>query len=80
MARWLQQLLGGDNGLARNGRATFELDWGSLAIEVRELPPRRVALLSLPQLDVRFLYDPALRSQAHAWIAHFDHHTQRGGG
>jgi hypothetical protein len=80
LARWLEQLVGDDHGMAREGRARLALDWGMLEVETAELPPRRVALLRLPQLDVRFRYDPALRDQARAWIAYFDHHTQRGGG
>jgi hypothetical protein len=80
LARWLRQLVGEDHGIEDEGRASVRLDWGQLGIETRELAPRRIALLSLPQLNVRFLYDPALRDQAQAWIAHFDHHTQRGGG
>jgi hypothetical protein len=80
LARWLEQLLGHDHGMGHDGRARLEFDWGVLEVETAELAPRSVALLRLPQLDVRFRYDPALRDQAQAWITHFDHHTQRGGG
>lgn len=80
LARWLVELTGSDHGLGRTGTAELVLDWGVLTIEAAPMPPRRVALLRLPQLDVRFRYDPAFRDQARAWITHFDHHTQRGGG
>jgi hypothetical protein len=80
LRRWLVELTGSDHGLATFGIAEVPLAWGVLRIEARPMPPRSVALLRLPQLDVRFRYDPAFRDQAHAWITHFDHHTQRGGG
>jgi hypothetical protein len=80
VARWLVELTGSDHGLLERGCAELQLDWGVLTIETQAMPPRRVALLRLPQLAVRFRYDPAFRYQARAWITHFDHHTQRGGG
>jgi hypothetical protein len=80
LSRWLVELTGGDHGMLAGGCARLELDWGTLTIEARTLPPRRIALLRLPQLEVRFRYDPAFRDRARAWITHFDHHSQRGGG
>jgi hypothetical protein len=80
LARWLVELAGSDGGMAESGHATLAFDWGLLVIEARPMPSRRIALLRLPQLEVCFRYDPAFRDQARAWITHFDHHTQRGGG
>lgn len=51
-----------------------------LTLATRALPPRVIALLRMPQLEVRFDYAPEHAARARAWIAGFDRHTQRGGG
>lgn len=59
-------------------RATF--GDGQLLIEWQVLEPRKIALLTLPQLNVRFTYsglEAARRQQVQAF---FDRATQRGGG
>lgn len=53
--------------------AQLHLQWTVLA-------PRRIALVTLPRLEVRFNFgttDPKLR---HHFMKHFDLYTQRGGG
>jgi hypothetical protein len=53
---------------------------GEVRILLRERPPRRIALLALPVLGVRFTFaglDEAARGD---FLLHLDRHTQRGGG
>lgn len=79
LARWLTELTGDDHGIGR-GTATLSFDWGTLIIETEPLPPRRIALLRVRQLRVRFVPSAGTEARARAWIEAFDHHTQRGGG
>jgi hypothetical protein len=78
--RWLAELTGSDPGIAAAGRATLRLDWGELAVETERLEPRRVALLKVQQLRVRFVPTPGAEVAAREWVTRFDRHTQRGGG
>jgi hypothetical protein len=60
--------------------AALALDGGQVLLHWQALPPRRIALITLPRLRVRF---EATGVDAGAWQAfmrHFDLHTQRGGG
>jgi hypothetical protein len=78
--RWLRELTGSDQGVAATGRATLAFDWGELRLETEPMPPRRIALLKVQQLRVRFVPPPGRDAEARDWIERFDHHTQRGGG
>lgn len=53
---------------------------GELSIEWRSLAPRRIALLRLPQLEVRFSYRGLDLARREAIQTYFDRATQRGGG
>jgi len=60
--------------------ADVALDGGSAAIDWQPLAPRRIALIVLPRLHVRF---EARGVDAAAWqrfMRYFDLYTQRGGG
>ncbi len=60
--------------------ASVALGCGRVTLSWAALPPRRIALLSIPRLRVRF---EAQEVDAPAWQAfmrHFDLYTQRGGG
>ena len=80
LCRWLP---GGARGRAiawRAGGADIALESGSVSIEWRTLPARRLGLITLPRLQVRF---EARGVDDDAWqrfMRHFDLHTQRGGG
>ena len=53
---------------------------GGLTLKWAVQPSRRIALISLPRLQVTFDFggtDPAVR---HRFMKHFDLYTQRGGG
>jgi len=64
-----------DEGLCR---ARFED--GELHIAWRTLAPRRIALLSIPQLQVRFHYTGLSPQRRRDVQDYFDRATQRGGG
>lgn len=62
------------------GQAIVTLGAGRLELAWTVLPPRRIALLSLPRLAVRFRFegvDAALRQR---FMRDFDRYTLRGGG
>jgi hypothetical protein len=56
------------------------LDGGRAAIDWRTLPPRRIALITLPRLAVRFAARDVPDAAWQAFMRHFDLYTQRGGG
>ena len=53
---------------------------GRVEISLRERAPRRIALLSLPVLGVRFRFVGLDGPAREAFLAHFDAYTRRGGG
>jgi hypothetical protein len=55
-------------------------DSGSLELRWHTLPPRRIALLEIPQLKVRFVYRSLNEEQRHRMQKCFDLQTHRGGG
>lgn len=64
------------------GRAvvTFAGGAGSLHLEWTVLPPRRIALLSVPRLAARFRFEGVPADARRAFMRYFDLYTQRGGG
>jgi hypothetical protein len=80
LARWLTELTGADHGMAADGRAMLPFAWGELAMFADPLPPRRVALLKIQQMRVRFVAPEGREAEAREWLTAFDRHTQRGGG
>ena len=77
---WLPRASGERPIQWREGGAAVALDAGSVAITWRVGEPRRIALITLPRLHVRF---DACGVDEAAWqrfMRHFDLATQRGGG
>lgn len=66
---------GDDDGYCR---AQFED--GDLLIEWKVLASRRIALLTIPQLQVQFQYSGLTLERRREIQDHFDRATQRGGG
>jgi len=62
------------------GRCRARFEDGELNIVWRALAPRRIALLSIPQLQVRFEYAGFPLQRRQEIQDHFDKATQRGGG
>ncbi len=55
-------------------------DHGTVEISIAALPPRRIASITLPVLEVTFRFvgmDAVART---AFLDYFDHYTRRGGG
>ena len=56
------------------------LDSGRVEITIAELPPRRIASISLPVLEVRFRFIGMNAAAQTAFLEYFDQYTRRGGG
>ena len=57
-----------------------QFEHGHLDLSWHELPPRRIALLRMPRLAVRFLFEGVTEAERVAFLKRFDLSTQRGGG
>jgi hypothetical protein len=65
----------------RDDGADVTLDTGTLSLRWRTLEPRRIALVTLPRLAVRFEFDERVGAEQRAhFMRYFDLYTQRGGG
>jgi hypothetical protein len=62
------------------GRCHARYPDGALCVEWTVLPPRRIALLEIPQLAVRFTYFDLSEPRRQEIQLTFDRSTQRGGG
>jgi hypothetical protein len=78
--RWLPGATRHAPARIEGDEVTLSVEDGHVRITLREQAPRRLALLSLPVLAVRFRFDglgPAARED---FLAHFDAYIRRGGG
>lgn len=62
------------------GGADIAIGSGKLRLRWQPLPPRRIALLSVPRLQVRFDFDALDAAARAAFMQRFDLYTRRGGG
>lgn len=62
------------------GTVRAEFSDGLLAMTWRRLPDRRIALLTMPRLHVRFAYSGLTPARRYEVQHRFDLATQRGGG
>ncbi len=78
--RWLPEAAHG-HALAIDGpRARIAIGDGALHVSWRELPPRQIALIRLPRLEVAYAFE-GVDAEARLRFMHlFDLHIQRGGG
>ena len=60
--------------------ARIVIDAGQLIVTWQTLPPRRIALFSLPRLAIQFRFSGVEDSSRQAFMRYFDLSTQRGGG
>jgi hypothetical protein len=77
---WLPGASGGRAITWHEHSANVSLDDGSVSIDWRALAPRRIALITLPRLRVRFTAQAVDESAWRAFMRYFDLYTQRGGG
>lgn len=62
------------------GRAVVAIGSGTLQLHWTVLPPRRIALLRLPRLQVVYQFDGVPDAVRTRFMKTFDLHLQRGGG
>lgn len=84
-AEWQRCLPGavGVHGLTLTGPGEADValqGGGHLHLQWQALPPRRIALLSLPRLAVRFRFEGADGEVRTDFMRYFDLYMQRGGG
>jgi hypothetical protein len=60
--------------------AVIALDEGEVHLQWQTLEPRRIALITLPRLNVRFRATAVSEQAWQRFMRHFDLYTQRGGG
>ncbi|MCU0928595.1 MAG: hypothetical protein MUE62_05220 [Burkholderiaceae bacterium] len=77
---WLPGASGGAALAFRDDGADVALDSGELRLRWQTLPPRRIALITLPRLRVRFEFVRVDDAERRRFMRHFDLYTQRGGG
>ena len=60
--------------------ATVHLPGGTLHLQWQALPLRRIALMRLPRLQVRYRFERVPAPERVRFMQHFDRYMQRGGG
>jgi hypothetical protein len=83
LAEWLASLpraIGEHAWEQESGRARVRVGSGTLQLAWREAPPRRIALLALPRLQVSFKFENVDDAARAAFMKRFDLYMYRGGG
>ena len=78
--RWLPGATRNAPIISKGDLHTVLSDHGTVEIAICELPPRRIASITLPVLGVRFRFVAMEEAQWLAFLRYFDHYTRRGGG
>lgn len=67
--------------LSAPGQATIDLPGGPLTIHWQTLPPRQIALIRMPRMQIHYRFAPATaEAEREAFMRYFDLYMQRGGG
>lgn len=77
---WLPRASGPKPLAVSGASAEIALEPGRLLLEWQPLPERRIGLIVLPRLHVRFRFDGAGDEARQRFMRRFDLYTQRGGG
>lgn len=78
---WLPGAVGGAPLQAGTGEARVDVGKGALQLRWQVLPVRRIALIALPRLAVRFDFDEGVaEDERQRFMRRFDLYMQRGGG
>lgn len=80
---WLRWLPGAvrDCPLALADHAAMvEVGAGRLQLRWTELPPRRIALITMPRMQVHYRFEGVAAAERAAFMRYFDLYLQRGGG
>lgn len=79
--RWLPEACGTyPLELGPPGQAQVRLGGGRLKLAWAALPPRRIALICLPRLQVRYQFEDVPDALREPFMRYFDLAMQRGGG
>ncbi len=78
--RWLPAALGDHVWQADGATARVQVTPGALRLSWQVLDPVRIALVSMPRLQVRFCFTGLDAAQRLAFMQRFDLYMQRGGG
>ena len=83
-ADWLRCLPGAVRShalaLPGPGRAVVDIGAGRLELGWTMLPPRRLGIVQLPRMTVRYRFDGVDAPARNEFMRYFDLYTQRGGG
>ena len=83
-AEWLSWLPGAVEqhrlSLPAGGQASVQIDGGTLFMTWQVLPPRRIALISMPRMSVQYCFDGVDAPTRSRFMQYFDLYMQRGGG
>jgi hypothetical protein len=78
---WMPAATGGRECVAEGPAALrVQVGAGTLRLSWTVLPPRVIALIRLPRLAVRFVFDGVPLAERREFLRRFDLHLQRGGG
>ncbi len=77
---WLPAAMGDVQWQQTSNSATAQLSGGTLSIQWHTGEPRRIALISMPRLHVRFEFTGLNDAQRYTFMKRFDLYMQRGGG
>jgi hypothetical protein len=80
LLRWLPGATRGAPAAIAGDAIALTVGAGRVELELQERPPRRIALLALPVLAVRFRFVGLGEAERVAFLHHFDAYTRRGGG
>jgi hypothetical protein len=78
--RWLPGAARHAGALPAGDGQTLAVAGGSVRIELEERPERRLGLVALPVLAVRFTFTGLAPEARASFLARFDAYTHRGGG
>lgn len=78
--RWLPAACGDCPLALGDGTAVVQIGSGRLHLDWQVLAPRRIALVALPRMLVRYRFEGVEAAQRQHFLQHFDLVMQRGGG
>ena len=83
-AEWLQRLPGAVGAhaltLTGSGQAAVAIGGGRLHLSWCVMPPRQIALVRIPRLQVRYAFETVADDERQRFMKRFDLCIQRGGG
>lgn len=77
---WLPRAVGPHPYQISGTSARVSIGEGELRLAWQVAPPRVIALMRLPRLQLDFAFSGLDEAQRHAFMKRFDLYTQRGGG